>query len=730
MKPLISWDTETELMEMGCLVPRLICLSASARNTSGALDSWLASSAAKQDHDTLERLLDVIFNPDVEMVLQNAPFDLVVIAQARPERWPQVWDALVEGRVHDIIIREKLLNLTTHGRLKTMSVAEGVGVALKYDLASLEKKYLGTDRTHQKESEEHWRHHFRLLDGIPASEYPAEARDYAIVDAQSPLLIFEHQEAERQKIIAERGVDPFKVSSFRTCANFAFWLCSAWGLTTDPVEFQRISEMLDREYHSYDKNNLLIDAGFMVPAQPPRPYARGVVNEDGTPKMTKPQNAKMKMKALAAYVETLCEKDPTIVLKRTDKGSVSIDKDWREQFADRDPVLMQYHEREKLKKLVTTELPRLMDSDRAYPAARVHPSYDVLKETGRSSSYGHDKWPSLNIQNVDPRARGIVVPSDGYYLFSVDYSQMELGTLAQTCLDLFGFSVLAEKINKGYDLHAYLGAQIAMNTQPVFAQLAADLGTVTHDDQYALFKAYENELKGSPGLKFYKHFRGLAKPTGLGYPGGLGPKTFIAFARSPYGVNVSYGEAKRLREIWMSTFPEMEHYFNHINKKCKDPWNKIRRFDDEKQKWISEQAYRYVTPFGMLRSGAAYCPVSNGKGLQSPSAEGAMTGLFNVTRACYDKRMGSILYDTVEGPAVRTFGFIHDELLGEVRNDRYLTRRMHAIDDIMVRSMRIVTPDVEARASVAVMDRWDKEATSQLDENGNYTIWRTEKGAA
>lgn len=727
-RPLISWDTETPVMRMGCLVPPMVCISAAARTTDGDLDAW-CSSSADEDMPTTRRLLETIFHADVEMALQNGPFDLAVVANSYPEYWPDVWRVLAEGRVHDLIIREKLLHLTTHGNLEYFSTAPGVNVKIEYNLAALEKKYLGIDRSFEKDSEEHWRHHFDKLLGVPIAQYPREALDYVLTDATSPIRIYEFQEQERQRIIAERGVDPFTVETIRSCMNFALWLVSAWGVTTDPEEIARISQMLEEEYHSYDKNNLLIEQGILRPAVPARPYANGATNDDGSPKMTQPKAASMNKAKLAAYVQDLCERDRRFKLKKTKpserfpEGQVSVDKEWRDEYAHFDPVLTQLDDREKLKKLVTTEIPRVLDAE-GNAAGRVHPSFDVLKETGRTSSYGHDKWPSMNIQNVDPRARGIIVPSPGNVMFSVDYSQGELGTFAQTCLNLFGFSVMAEKINAGYDLHSYLGAQIALRMEPAFAQLCMSADAKTPDDQYRIFKAFEQDPDDSPGRLFYEHYRKLAKPTGLGYPGGLGPNTFIAFAKSPYGVIVDLQTAKLLREIWLSTFPEAKLYFEHINKNLIDPFNEQRFLDEETGKWTKRTTYRYLTPYGMLRSGTGYCPASNGLGLQSPFAEGALTALYNTVRACYDPSLRTILYDDSTGWTCRILGFIHDELLGETRLDQYVTQRMQAIEDIMIRSLRIITPDVAVRVSVALMERWNKRAHSELDEHGNYTIWK------
>ena len=146
--------------------------------------------------------------------------------------------------------------------------------------------------------------------------------------------------------------------------------------------------------------------------------------------------------------------------------------------------------------------------------------------------------------------------------------------------------------------------------------------------------------------------------------------------------------------------------------------------DDGNEKTRKQKVFAYSTPLGLYRAGCDYCAASNGIGLQSPAAEGALMGLLNVIRACYDPDMGSILYDDVQGPTCRPVAFIHDEILCEIRNDTLMTERAEAIEKIMVDAMRIITPDVTARTEVALMERWDKAAESERDLTGHRTSWK------
>lgn len=65
------------------------------------------------------------------------------------------------------------------------------------------------------------------------------------------------------------------------------------------------------------------------------------------------------------------------------------------------------------------------------------------------------------LQNLPKKEgiRGIYIPPPGYAFFACDYNQIELASLSQHCLNKYGHSILAEKINAGVDCHRWLAAQ-------------------------------------------------------------------------------------------------------------------------------------------------------------------------------------------------------------------------------------------------------------------------------
>lgn len=692
---VLGWDTETHLIGAENLAPKMVCITLAQGDDT--------SISAGDMQIAVDTVLDV--QDPIVRTAHNLKFDLGVLAAYDPNLIPAIFELLIDGRMQCTRIRERLINLTEYGDMDFIVMPDGTKFKVGYSLADLVKFHFGMDISASK-GQDAWRTNYAVLDGTPVSEWPHEAIDYAISDAVWAVKLWENQEQRRKRVIEDTGVDPFNTLELQCAADFCLHMMSCWGIAVDADEYLKIKKVLEEEL-SPEKMQPLYDAKVLRPAQPPRPHARGAKNPDGTPKMTKGKAESCNTKALHSLVRHVCETNGIEVKmtepsKKFPKGQVACTDEVLSDLKDLHPLLELYHHRQSFQKLVTTELPRM--EWEGSPAKIVHPCYDVLKKSGRTSSMASKLHPSFNCQNVDPRVRNCFIPRPGKVLYSVDYSQMELCTLAQTCLDLFGKSVLAEKINEGKDVHAYLGAQIAKATCDWFGEEASD----DPDECYEQFVGYE-----PAHADWFKHYRTFAKPTGLGYPGGLGPDTFIKYAKATYGIVIDLETATMLREIWKETFPEMPEYFDHINRDCVD------------QRWSNAydgKYYCYTTPLGMLRPNADYCSAANGLGLQSPSAEGAKLGIIDIVRAQLDPTMGSILYGKS-----RNICFVHDENIGETDEDEGMHDRAMEIGRLMVESMRQVTPDIAVRAEPVLMRRWDKGAKQVFDKNGRLVPWEATK---
>lgn len=691
---VVGLDLETYKFGLLNLTPRVVCMSLA--NEQGV--SVLGGGCSKQ---VMDEAFDYYLNDErYHIVGQAIRFDMACMAARNPARLPAIFRAYESGRIHSVDVREKIINLTKTGKLKVAYYPDGSSRKVDYKLSSISKKYgVGTYDEGDKDGEDALRMRFEALDDVPIASWPKDAYDYAIKDAAFARSIF----------LRQNGGQALPVETLHTACDFCLYLISCRGFAIDPVEKEKVEAELAEKLKP-ENLNLLIQYGILRPAQPPRPYARGAKNHvefcpkkncSCPPKMTAGEPEKVSKKTLLEFVEYLAQLYPIKFNYNppTDKnpnGTKKIDTEFFEEYAGLSPVLGQYYERQKLQKLVTTELPRMNWQGATSPV--VHPSFDVLKETSRTSSFAAKKYPSANIQNVHEDARRCYIARAGFWLLSVDVSQMELGTLAQTCLRLFGFSVLAQVIRSGKDAHAFLGASLARLLDGKFIHVGDPM------ELYARFKELERD-----DPEYYDQFRGLAKPTGLGLPGGLGAATFISFAKATYGVQIvtprgepDIDKAKKIKEGWIKTYPEMGKYLAYINRRCQ----------------TGPKSFSYTSPLGMTRVNASYCAAANGLALQTPGAEGAKVWLYRALRSCYDYSLGSILFGNYFPN-----GFIHDEIIGEV-----VPSVAHEAAEEMKRllsgAFSLITPDIPMGGSAALMTRWNKKAKPVYDDQGRLTLWQ------
>lgn len=773
-------DTETFLIGPGAIAPKLVCLT-TAERIDGQVQTTLLGNGDKVE--ILAQLRD-LFQVDGNMLVgHSVSYDLTVIATSYPEIEPLIWAKLEAGEITDTMLRERLLNLSRHGKLDMMPLPDGSTKQIRYQLSDLALTYLGLDLTATKTGDDIWRLRYNELDGYPAAKYPKEAAEYAQDDAAHTLQIYEQQEQ-----VPDASME---TEAFQTAADFALACITLEGMPIDPVKFAEVEQMLAREL-SDDNMAPLIATGIITAPEPARPHANQLKKAVGlvaqwtgntrpsveeilgwreelemsgvkfkAPEPSHLKTAKLQHRVLACLisretdmsVEDLWKMPFEDVLKlaeergikynKTPGGDVSTASEVIDDVETDDEVMQVFAARQNLQKLVTTELPRMTWDGK--PASRVHFRFSALVETGRTSSRAEKLYPSGNGQNVDPRVRPCYVPPPGYLLCSTDYSTLELVCVGQVTLDKFGRSVHAEKINAGYDLHAYLGSALASALLPSFRSQVEGLG---RDDAYEFFKS----LKGGEQDKLFKHWRKFAKPIGLGFPGGLGPFKMLTLAKKTYGVDIVaeavkrfeehpeefdrlnpsvlyyakklYGMdendglwtptlkgialARRLKDIWLDTYPEMVEYFDMLNQHRK---NKPK--DDEEG---SSDDFEYTTPFGMVRKGCSYTSAANGECMQSPAAEGFKSAVFNLVRATRDPNVGSALYGNARCP-----NEIHDETLTFLREPMAHDLAME-VKQIMEDSMRLVIRDVKVKAEPCLMRRWFKEA-EPVYQDGRLVPW-------
>jgi len=643
-------DVETFPIAQGVLDPKVVCCSFSDPEVV----------IGNTEAENLEaRLRDVIDNKYI--IGHNIAFDMACIMKTYPSLTSSIFRAYEEKRVHDTFIREKLINLGTHGDLDKMG-----GARINYSLAGLALSRLGWDISNMKEG--NVRTTYDGLDNIKASHYPLSYYNYSLQDALITHRVFRDQ---FNSLVSLDKEDILEVEWLHVNAAFTLYLMSVRGLK---VDVRRKQEIQDEVTAELDPENLplLYSSGIITPAHSGRPYKRNPERK------TKPQPEKVNIKThLIPHIEGVAGANG-ITIERTTTGRVSASSGFIAKLAPFDPVLKQYQHRASLIKLKTSYFPAMeFPFDSGFTAHVIHPRYDPVRSTGRISSRGNSKmtkralYASVNIQQVDPRIRNCYKAREGYVYLSVDYSALELVCLANTIMRLYGHSKLRDQLNDGIDPHAYLGSKLA------------GVG-------------YE-EFLGWKETNVYKYdyWRTLAKPIGLGFPGGMGIDTMVTLC-SNYGVEISRLEAQEFKNVWLSEYPEMNFYLEYSLDETRD----------------------YTTFLGMVRANCNYTEWCNGNALQSPGAEGMKLAMFEVTKECFTK--GGVLNGCF--PIAQ----IHDELLLEVPEDAMMSSHAGIVQRIMERclgSVLIYMTSTALKTEAVLMRAWDKKAKPVYDSNNRLSVW-------
>lgn len=749
---LVAWDSETFQIGPGAVAPKMVCVTFAWREADD-LQKGLFGNGDVEFKAKLRSMLDAAIAGKARLITHNGGYDYACLCSTFPDLIPRVFQALQSGNCTDTLWREKLLNLSTTGRLDQVELPDGSTMDIRYSLVDLERPYLGRDRTAEKEDQEdHWRIHYGMLDGWKAVDYPEDAGRYAMEDAEGTLLVYEGQEdRKRAWSVASTTTEEFQLFS-----SFCLYLETAWGMQTNPVEVARMRVEVERVLRN--NRDLLVASGVLRPAIGPQPFVKQVAraydlvaemvpgdtiqpNEDfdWTPYAERLRELGIKFKApidesvnttelqrVAADAYRRVGAIPTLTDGKVVDGvrvpAIKLGDEETEFLATVCPIMGQYHVRKSLGKLVSNQLPILEQ------AAVVHFKYDALKETTRTSSSGNAKgkpalFPAANGQqvpkaieggdlSVDPR-RGYR-PRDGRVFFDVDLHCLELACVGQVTHDLFGESVHLDRYNAGYDLHAYLASQILVRSDvtEADADVKSAIESGTAEEQYRAFLEFKK--CGDPVYeKVYKNYRNLAKPIGLGFPGGIGPAKMTTFARVQYGVTLTEEKARELREMWREAYPEMPRYFKWVETQV-DTFNEGQLRDDGRR----ETLYWYRTPMGAIRRGCTFCSEANGTAMQSPGAEAAKAGNNAVVEACHVPTE-SVLY------GCRPIAFVHDQIIGETTLDeRVWHEQAMEVSRLMIRAASFVLPKVRMRTEALLTRVWTKSAEPVFDAAGRLIPWQ------
>jgi hypothetical protein len=631
---LQTFDTETHLIKPGCGAPRLVCLS----THQGEL---------MLRDDALDYAEQQLRDPNVILIGQWVFFDLAVLCAEAPERFlPLVFAAIDANRIRCTKIRQMMID-NARGELKYVWDSEKREYKKQgtYHLFMLVLRHLGENIQASKEGPDIWRLRYNELDGIPIGDgrcggcdrcgidhWPPDAISYAISDSTYTHRVFQSQ--------MEEGEPPGELSQIQ--AAWALYLIGLWGAITDGLAVDTLRDLLQGDWD--EQAEVAKEYEFMR------------------------ANGKRHMAPIKAAVEKwYTDKGRKVPLSDSGKNISTS----RETLTGTDNAgLLAVSECVRIGKVLSTYVPAL---ERGREVA-INASYNPIIETYRTSCSGGmkiNKIPlGVNWQNP-PRQGGVrecVIARPGFVFVFCDYDTLEMRSLAQVCLDLFGHSEIAKAIQADQDLHV---------------ALAADMLGLSYEEGFARFEDGDTEIAEA---------RQFCKIGNYGFSGGMGPHAFRDYAKG-YGIEVSLEHATRLRDGFRAKWTEMPMYFDHCSELANTPNREA-------------EVVEFVRS-GMLRGKVRYTAICNGY-FQHLAAMGAKAALYQTVKEMYLPALQSPLYGS------RGWLFAHDEIGMEVPLDaigrQAASDSAQRLNDVMIEEMQKWCPDVPIGASGAMTRRWYKGA--------------------
>lgn len=712
--PLIALDKETYPIKPGLLAPRGVCLSWAepGPDPAGPIKVGLAL------RDDGLPILRGWLESDAILTAHNAPFDFGVAVADDSSLLPLVFRAYLDGRVQCTITRQKVLDVAMG--MRKWRRANGRVSRATYGLNDLVALYFNGEHL---EKDDTWRLRYGLLDGVPVEQWPPEARDYAIGDAVHGRRVYLAQSAAMVEYFG--GELPNQAEQQR--AAWALHLMSMWGLRADPTA---VDHFLGECEEAIDKMEAALEeTAILKRSKRTDELSR---NPNGT--------AQRSMKEIQRRVEASMLK-LGMQVPRTDPsskfpdGQVKTDEDTL-RLTD-DPALHVLADS-------MTFVKHLGQWGPVVRAAVLRPicvRYNELVDNGRTSASGSEGQESTNIQN--PPRKGEVRPCfrarPGWVLVSTDADTIELRALAQCCLEMVGYSRMAEVLRKqhaekGPDLHVTLAAgvaniplaeahrlhladdldfanvrQLSKHGNFAFGGFAGAFRFVgmAHDFGVVLARSFPTAMEARAMAEDLRHarridstevcpvFREAERPDGTHYV----ETVWTVFEEE-------FAAAQRLREVWMRTWPEMREYFRIVRE-------------------LVDRGKRMVHPMSNRIRYVDRLPAAANSFFSGRVADAEKEILFALAWECY---VGSCYFcrgrgcercaGTGQSPLVgsRPVMFLHDEPILEHPHDGSLPERMGRQRDVVVWILGKWMPGVPCTSTAVAMVNWQKGAKPLKDD--------------
>lgn len=740
---LFAFDFESHLVgpdlcpcgEVHDTLPPAVCMSWALE------DGRSAVVTAAEGLDILEECLD---DPECHIIGAETAFDVLescVAAGEERELWLGAWvKAYEEGRVHDVLVRQKLLNLAV-GRLDWHRHSDGRSVRVGKDLSTACFDILGE---RLDKSEDTWRLRYAELDGISIAEWPLEAVEYSRLDAVKTMDVFRGQENWRNhrlyrdipenwrgfRVMPE-GLEPDPLADAHAQTCHALWLkmMSAEGIwidgpALDKFERRTLAEYVDlcvecrgygllrREYWRDLKRLREMKSDFARNADwrelkaaldvddPEALACWDELKARGLVRWRHVRNMKIARKRMFDVFTMAGQSPPHTEKWKAERDAVddkiALDADacrlggLLEQQLDLEELQLQaYADLTHTSTVINTDIPKL----RKGVDAPIHTHFDSLKASGRTGSSdppiqnrargekdrAGDRECFIPDPNPDP------VTGEEWVMVDVDYPQLELFAHAQNCKWLLGYSTLGESLNRGEDPHTAFAAKI----------LSSEQG---RDVSYAEAEAlYESKQIGGQ--------RDAAKGTNFGRLGALGAKTMVSYAARAYKVVLPVERWKLLFELWDEQWEEMPDYRDLVSS-----WETYTDSDEYgvAQCWS-----------GRLRAGCTYTAGCNTP-FQGLGADVAKLAGWYLFKACYVRGVDDELY------GCKPIHFIHDQFLVACIASR-ANAAARRIEYWCQKAAIDVLPDyghaMAKKVKALLTERWSKQAKRIENDNGDLEVW-------
>lgn len=661
------------------------------------------------------------------VVAHNAPFDLAVVNALSPAI--DIYDFVERNKVWDTQLLHRLYMLATEGHTASGKGQSSLEHCVEKHLhVELPKEVVDVKGKSVRVSYGQWL-------GRPPAEIEPVYLDYLGKDVIATRLLYVRLRQQLKALLAESNKTWGYISPD--------WLCEAqkqWGLQTHHIQLRAAIVLKE-----ITANGLHLDLARRetLAKKLEKELAR---LEKSLRRHGHLASGKGSTKALQAILKRLESGNRGLNFPRTESGMYKTSRDALQDLSDSVPFIRLLLEHREVSKLLGSFLGKM--------GKRVlHPSFNVLARSGRTTSFGE-----INAQNLprNDKVRSCFVPSPGKVFISADYKTIELATLSQACRSQFGLdSKMAAAINAGKDLHTLVAARVMHKKR----------SEVTDDE------------------------RAKAKPINFGKPGGMGDAAMRQYAKTSYGIVLTDADVAALSAAWFELFPEMQDFLADASDAPKElakllkltpashyAHTEDRRFLDHPENEGRERKPHPILGAMLIKSIKTATPRTNAGRLYSgddvdyfwscletkqqllpkmaraavqrrepsPQLQRAVlslvgrAGVFTLTgrlraNATYSARHNTVFQGlAADGAKIglwqlwragyRIVNFIHDEVVIEVPADSNLKRHAERIRSLMIAGMQLVVPDVAVDVSYAAAKRWYKAAKPVLDTSGKKLL--------